>query len=902
MRKSILLKWALIFAIALVVASMGFSRALRTNSARQYLIAHLDASFGRTVEVGRFDFSLLDGARLEAHSVTVAEDPHFGNEYFLRADTLTAGLRWPALLSGHFEFGSLSLLRPSLNLVRDAQGHWNMERWLPPASPGTSRPGFVGPSPAARGIPTARLRRIDVEGGRINFKQLDDKSPFALLDVTGRVEQDSAGRWALDLQARPMRAGVELQDIGTLRLRGSIAGTTARLQPADLNLTWRAVSVADALRLARGLDYGVRGNLDVDLSARIASEPIAGEHIASPAPAANHAAESSAAQWSISGVARLSGIHGWRLPGRAGDPAINLSLDAAWHLGEARAQIQKAFVEMPNSHLQGVGDLDWERGFHPQLHFETSSVSFSDVLAWYRAFRPGVAESLRATGTLGVDATLAGWPLHLQQGAIASVGGTLTAASLPAPLQIGALNASVSHGGLDFASTEISFSPASAPGVTETHSADPSSVNAFTLRGSIFPEGNGIFRWPPNWNLSVEGVTPRAEDWLALSEVIAQPVRSGWTAEGGVALKMRGASRAELPSSNSLGPIWLGTMDFRGLTVSPVYVNQPVRLSRSHVEYAPAQRTITLSAAEAFGATWRGTIVRTNSDGAWMFDLSADHLDAAELDRWLGPRDRPGLLERLTRLGIPPAAIPERDAAASRIAARGRLRVDEIAIAPLRLTQFDGQAELAGRAIAIRKAQANFFGGKVTGDFDAKLSGDPSYRFQGRFDRIDLAALGHSVSFLNNRVAGTATATLALSTHGIGRENLVASVEGDGTLNARNALLGGLNFPGVAPGENRDSSPSRFALVQGKFHIGGAAIDLADFSLEDARGKYRAEGRVTFSHALDVRIRSLISGSEPSPAAASPPSVFLRGAVEAPNLVLPDSIPKAAPKSSARGR
>src|SRR5208282_5596330 len=110
-----------------------------------------EASFGRPVEVGRFDFSLLDGARLEAHSVTVSEDSRFGHEYFLRAETLTAGLRWRALLSGRFEFGTLSLSRPSLNLVRDAQGRWNIERWLPPASPGMS-PGFVGPPAAPRGV------------------------------------------------------------------------------------------------------------------------------------------------------------------------------------------------------------------------------------------------------------------------------------------------------------------------------------------------------------------------------------------------------------------------------------------------------------------------------------------------------------------------------------------------------------------------------------------------------------------------------------------------------------------------------------------------------------------------------------------------------------------------------
>jgi hypothetical protein len=102
MRKRKWLRWLVVLALLLLTASIGLSRALRTDAARRYLIAHLVASFGRPVEVGRFDFSLLDGARLEAHSVTVSEDPHFGNEYFLRAETLTAGLRWPSLLSGRF--------------------------------------------------------------------------------------------------------------------------------------------------------------------------------------------------------------------------------------------------------------------------------------------------------------------------------------------------------------------------------------------------------------------------------------------------------------------------------------------------------------------------------------------------------------------------------------------------------------------------------------------------------------------------------------------------------------------------------------------------------------------------------------------------------------------------------
>src|SRR6266436_2950416 len=181
MHKRKWLRWIFILAIVLFASSMGLSRALRTSTARRFLIAHLEASFGRPVEVRRFDFSLLDGARLQANSITISEDPRFGREYFLRADTLKAGLRWRALLSGRFEFGSLSLSRPSLNLVRNSQGRWNIEQWLPPAPSEPLRPGFVGPAAAPRNVSTARLYRVDVDGGRINFKQGDDKSPLALI-------------------------------------------------------------------------------------------------------------------------------------------------------------------------------------------------------------------------------------------------------------------------------------------------------------------------------------------------------------------------------------------------------------------------------------------------------------------------------------------------------------------------------------------------------------------------------------------------------------------------------------------------------------------------------------------------------------------------------------------------
>jgi hypothetical protein len=888
------LRAIVIGGVLLLVASFGFSRALRTGVVHRYLIAHLAGSFGRPVEVSWFDFSLLDGARIEAHFVSVSDDAGFGNEYFLRADTLTAGLRWTSVFAGRFEFGSVALSRPSLNLSRDAGGHWNIERWLPPASQGSdsesnNHPGFVGPVQPSRDARASRPSRIEVDGGRINFKQGDSKIPLAFVDVSGRVEQNSAGRWQLDLEARPMRAGVALQDIGTVRVRGSIAGTSARLQPADLNFSWRAASVADALRLVRQDDYGMRGSLSVDLNARVAPS---GETAHSPA--------STAAQWSISGVARLTGMHGWRLTERAADPAANLSFDTNWRPGDSHAEIRKLLVEMPASNLQGSGDLDWAHGIRPDLEFKSSTLALGDVLSWYRALQPGVAEDLRADFPLSLDVKLSGWPLQFQQASIKSAGGTVSAKSLPALLKVGAINATAVRGGLEFGPTEVAFPPplvaaSAAADLAKVQASAADSRNSFVLRGGIYPQSSSTLRWPLDWNFSADGSASRVQDWLALSAALAQPVNATWSAKGGVAIKMRGAHRAD-----SAPVPWLGDMDFLELDWRPAYVNQPMHFSKTHVEFTPLQRTITLSAADAFGTAWHGTASRKYSDERWTFDLSADELDAAELDRWLGPRARSGFLARLTGTNPPAPVTPVADAVAGQVSAHGRLRVATVDIAPLQIKKFDGDMEIVGRTVRVRMGQADFFGGKLSGLFDAQLVSDPSYEFQGHFDRVDLGQLAEAVPFLKDRLDGTASSSLTLSAHGVGRRDLVASMQGQGTLGGKNIALRRVDVSGTFLAGNPENSAETFSTVQGTYRILAGGIDLSSFVLDDARGSLQAEGRIDFSHALNLRVYSAVMQASTLPSLASTPIYALGGTIEIPKLILPSAIPKASARSGPR--
>jgi hypothetical protein len=341
-------------------------------------------------------------------------------------------------------------------------------------------------------------------------------------------------------------------------------------------------------------------------------------------------------------------------------------------------------------------------------------------------------------------------------------------------------------------------------------------------------------------------------------------------------------------------------MDLADLTVSPAYLNQPVRVSRAHADFAPLQRTLTLLSAEAFGAVWHGSVARKSSDSLWTFDLSADHLDALELDRWLGPRARPGFLARFAGLNAAAAPVPPPDAVITQLSARGRLRAAAIDLPPMRLEQLDGEVEIAGREIRIRRAAADFFGGKVSGSLNAQLLPDPAYEFDGQLDRVDLARLAAAVPVLENRLAGTASGAVQLSAHGIGRQSLVASMQGQGTLNGRNVLLRGLKLSTAFSVDPPDVDIDAFASVQGNYRVRGGGIDLAGLALDNSRGTLQADGRIEFSHALNIRVRPSIFQAAAAGAAASPPGFVLGGTIESPKLILPTATSRAAVRTNSR--
>ena len=82
----------------------------------------ISASLGRPVRLSSVNLRLLPWPGFVLTDLTVEEDPDFGGEPVLHANTVTASIRLLSLWRGRLEISSISVDEASLNLVRTKEG------------------------------------------------------------------------------------------------------------------------------------------------------------------------------------------------------------------------------------------------------------------------------------------------------------------------------------------------------------------------------------------------------------------------------------------------------------------------------------------------------------------------------------------------------------------------------------------------------------------------------------------------------------------------------------------------------------------------------------------------------------------------------------------------------------
>jgi hypothetical protein len=336
----------------------------------------MSESLGRPVRLSSVELRLFPVPGFVLTDLTVEEDPAYGAEPILHANTVTASIRLLSLWRGRMEIGTISVDEASLNVVRTPQGSWNLDPlFRTAAAKAQPAPGEPGAGAKKRAIP---LPYLEATNSRINFKRGAEKLPFSLVDTDLSFWQEQPGDWRIRLRGQPARTdlSLDLADTGLVRLEARMQRAhELRQMPLHIDMEWREAQLGQLARLVIGSDPGWRGDLTGELhvdgtpdAARIQTRLRAtGVHRAEFAPAAP-----------MDFDANCSFLY--RLSARAVE---NLACDSP--LGDGRIHLAG---ELPGS------------GSPPRISVELDRIPVAAGLDALRTVRSDLGPGLEAAGTI----------------------------------------------------------------------------------------------------------------------------------------------------------------------------------------------------------------------------------------------------------------------------------------------------------------------------------------------------------------------------------------------------------------------------------------------------------------------------------------------------------------------
>jgi hypothetical protein len=255
--------WVLV-AVLLLVALILTPPLLNVNRLLRRITVSMSNSLGRPVHIDSVTLNMLPVPGFTLQNLVVSEDPAFGSEPVIRANSVRATVRASSLWRRQVEFATIRFDEPSVNLVRRADGRWNIESILLHAAQEDT-------APTAQKKPSAapRFPYIEATGARLNVKMGNEKMPLALTDADFALWLPSPQQWRVRLEAKPSRTDSNVSDAGELSIEATLQ-KAIRVEdvPIELTAAWRSAPLGEATRMLMGGDAGWRGTVDATATLR----------------------------------------------------------------------------------------------------------------------------------------------------------------------------------------------------------------------------------------------------------------------------------------------------------------------------------------------------------------------------------------------------------------------------------------------------------------------------------------------------------------------------------------------------------------------------------------------------------------------------------------------------------
>jgi AsmA protein len=289
-----------IVVVLLLLVAITLPFLINVNSFRPKLESALTEALGREVKVGNLSLSILTGS-VSAEDLSIADDPAFSKDPFIRAKSLKVGVEvMPLIFSKALHVTDITLDKPEIALLRDASGKWNFSS-LGNKSEAAKPAPATGPS----STPDLSVSKLDVKDGRLSVNRANssikphvydnvdisvrDFSPKSQFPFTISANLPAGGTAKLDGKAGPINstdvsespieaqinvkgldltasgfvepstgiAGVADFD-GTLNSDGKVLRTSGTLKAAKLKLSVKGSPASEPVSVKYATDYDLK--------------------------------------------------------------------------------------------------------------------------------------------------------------------------------------------------------------------------------------------------------------------------------------------------------------------------------------------------------------------------------------------------------------------------------------------------------------------------------------------------------------------------------------------------------------------------------------------------------------------------------------------------------------------
>jgi len=828
---------------------------------RRRLEAGLERALERPVTFSSASLRLLPRPGFTVENAVVREDPAFGVEPFARVDRIECDLRWRSLWPSRFDFYRLRLERPSFNIVRNAQGEWNVENLL--LKSGVLSAG--SPLPAAG--ESAGTFDLEAEDARLNFKVGADKKPLAIVDLQGRLSFEPArGVVRYRLSGNPIRTDLRFSPPGLLELEGEWKPGADLGGSLNATLQTRGALLYNWVPLLAGRNPEVYGVFDADLRLSGSLRVI-----------------------KIEGEAQLTQLHRWELLMPSEPMPITIHFRGEFDRPRRRVLVESADATFADSHLHLTGAVD-NLPAAPEFDLVVAleRAKLEDLLAVSRRFW-GPAGAFGLSGRVdGLMSIQGPWTERRYGGFVGAREVRLSTSAGTFPVSEVALR--IDNRGAHLAPVRLALAP----------------------RVELIAEGS-VERARPSGARHRQVSLPTYELRLSaksvpLGELVRFARAMGLRAAQG--LDAQGAGTAAFSLSGTAWPLarpmLAGRGELRAARLIVPGLTEPLNIPRARVQVAGDRMVVEPLVAVMGTSIFTGRLEHRGArSNPWWFEVKANALSLEQGALWfdvLGHRPPLALLERVPGL----SSFGARRAAASglftALKAKGQFEAPVVSYRALQMEDFRASVEISGRVIRVAGASFKTGGGRGHGRAEVDLTGAPA-RVAG-----DVTLAGAKLQTLVPRLPvalrkarGLISATARFETQGLTREEMSANLAARGTAQLRNVFFGDFDplqalwrragWGTLEPARGEVTLPSASVA----FEIRDRRVSLAKQPLELEGAKLTFSGNCGFDGALDLEIRAdrrhvtrrWTSAGPQAPPSARVAEVRLRGPLDKP-IVTPE--------------